>query len=350
MSNDMRDLVARASAWLAKMESPSCTPLERRSFQQWIDADVTHRAAVAIASRARRQRDEVRQFPQADGRGDLLLSPQYTPRPLEASAPAAGRQSRSHAGLFALVAAGAACMCAAGWYASRQLTWEDYSTHVGGKQTSPLPDGSSLTLNTDSDLRVRVTPGSRELVLTRGECVIRAAPDRKPPLRVVAGNAIIRTAGADFDVRRYDSGEIEVLVMKGRVSAEIAGRWLNSPRAEGIIHVGYMAVVGRQNIELTRLDTGELARRTAWLRNVLDFKGETLAQAVEAFNRYNTRKIVIDDPAIATRRVGGVFVDTEPDSFVAALAPVMHIRAIIVDGQAGPGYGTIRLRGMQARR
>ena len=84
------------------------------------------------------------------------------------------------------------------------------------------------------------------------------------------------------------------------------------------------------------------------VRDVLDFRGETLAQAAEDFNRYNTRKIVIDDPKIAARRVGGVFGDRSRQ-LVAALALTMDIRATTV-GRSGPGYGIIRLRSAQARR
>ncbi len=247
--------------------------------------------------------------------------------------------------LFPFVATGITCICAAGWYASYRLTWEDYSTHIGGKQTSPLPDGSSVTLNTDTDLRVRITANKRDLSLTRGEAVIKAEHDEKRPVRLVIGPTVIRTAGADFDVRRYASGQVDVLVSDGQVAAESG--WLNVlPRERSVISAGYMASIRPGDIQISRLAVGELARRTAWLRDVLDFHGETLAQAAEEFNRYNTRKIVIDDPRIATRRVGGVFLDTDPDSFVAALALTMEIQATIA-GRA-PGY--IRLRSAQARR
>jgi transmembrane sensor len=253
--------------------------------------------------------------------------------------------------LFACVTALAAGICAAGWYASNQLTWEDYSTHIGGKQTSPLADGSSVTLNTDTDLRVHLTTGSRDLALTRGEAIIKAVHDEKRPMRLVVGGTVIRTAGAEFDVRRRAGGQVDVLVSEGRVAAETDGGWLSfhhSALERGIVSAGYMASIRPGGIELSRLDTAELASRTAWLRDVLDFHGETLAQAAEDFNRYNTRKIIIDDPKIASRRVGGVFLDTDPESFVAALALTMDIHA--TTGEAGPGYGTIRLRSAQARR
>jgi transmembrane sensor len=318
MSNHMRDLVAAATAWLVRIESPSCTPEQRRTFQEWLAADVRHRAAVAIAS------------------GITTTKPALKSR---------------HRRLFAFVAAGAACICAAGWYASSQLTWQDYSTHIGGKQTSPLADGSSVTLNTDTDLRVRITAGRRDLALTRGEAIIKAAHDDRRPVRLVVGSTVIRTAGADFDVRKRAGGQVDVLVSDGRVATETDESWLSldhSAHQRGIVSAGYMASIRPGDTEVSRLDLGELARRTAWVRDVLDFHGETLAEAAEDFNRYNTRKIVIDDPKIATRRVGGVFLDTDPDSFVAALALTMDIRA--TTGEKGPGYGIIRLRSAQARR
>lgn len=284
----MRDLVATATAWLVRSESPPCTREHRRT---------------------------------------------------------------GHSRVFALVATGAACICAAGWYASTQLAWQDYSTPVGGKRTSPLADGSSVTLNTDTDLRVRITAGTRDLALTRGEAIINAAHDETRPVRLVVGATVIRTSGADFDVRKRAGGQVDVLVSGGRVATETDPGWLsvNHPaRERGIVAAGYMASIRPGDIQVSPLEAGELARRTAWLRNVLDFRGETLAQAAEDFNRYNTRKIVVDDPKIATRRVGGVFLDSDPDSFVAALALTMDIRA--ATGEAGPGYEVIRLRSAQARR
>src|SRR6185437_15545172 len=108
MSTNIRDLVATAAAWLVKTESPTCTPEQRQSFQQWVDADITHRAAVAIASTAHERTVRSRSNAPQDKRS-------------------------GHSRLFTLVTTGVACICAAGWYADDQLAWEDYSTHVGGK-------------------------------------------------------------------------------------------------------------------------------------------------------------------------------------------------------------------------
>jgi transmembrane sensor len=45
----------------------------------------------------------------------------------------------------------------------------------------------------------------------------------------------------------------------------------------------------------------------SWRNGYVAFRDTTLADAVNEFNRYNTRKIVIDDPRIAEIRIGGNF-------------------------------------------
>jgi ferric-dicitrate binding protein FerR (iron transport regulator) len=64
---------------------------------------------------------------------------------------------------------------------------------------------------------------------------------------------------------------------------------------------------------------------------------------VMAFNRFNLRKMVIDDRALLTLEIGGVFQATDPESFAATLKPVLGIDATTVGGAEGPGYGVVRL-------
>jgi transmembrane sensor len=364
MSN-MRDLVATAMGWLVKTESPDCTPQQRREFEQWLGEDVRHRVAFTIATKSRERIDRLSSLRPLDGRvdPDLLLSPEYTPRSIrrqrvaEPEPPPVNRGS-GKLRVLAFAALGVAGICGlyfAGWYANSQLNWETYSTHVGGKETTPLPDGTTVTLNTDSELRVRMTPDARELKLTRGEAVFKAAADENRPFKLMAGKTVIQTAGADFDLRKRDSGQVDVIVSAGRVAAQTVESTLPFPffdqatPAQSVIAAGYEAAIRPGDIQVSPLNSDERARKTAWLHDVLDFRGETLVEAAEEFNRYNLRKIVIVDRTIANRRVGGVFSNTDPESFVLALAVTMNIRATTVGGEQGPGYGEIRLSSATAQ-
>lgn len=78
----------------------------------------------------------------------------------------------------------------------------------------------------------------------------------------------------------------------------------------------------------------------------LYYQGETLAQAVSELNRHNhTRRLVIADHAIADVKLSGRFDARDPDSFVAALAP---LGVFSVSGRRKDGE--IRLVGTRGRR
>jgi transmembrane sensor len=330
------------------------------AFERWLAEDVRHRVAHTIATEAWERMERHSRVRPLDGAvdPDPLLSPAYTPRSTQRtrvedseSAPASGASSKTRLlGLVALSLISVGALCAAGLYTTEQLAWESYATHVGGKETIPLPDGSFVTLNTDTYLRVRLTPEARELKLLRGEALITVARDDKRPFTLVVGKTAIRTASAEFDIRKRDSGEVDLIVTDGRVDAqsvegplESALHLVRSPRNQRVIAAGSMASIRPGDVQVLPLSPGESARKTAWLHDVLDLRDETVAEAADDFNRYNLRKIVIDDPKIAQHRVGGRFFTTSPDSFVAALTRMMDIRVTTVGGAEGPGYGTIFL-------
>ena len=75
------------------------------------------------------------------------------------------------------------------------------------------------------------------------------------------------------------------------------------------------------------LSPREIKRRLSWQDGTLWFQGETLAEAVAEFNRYNERRLVIEDPTIASWQVGGTFQARDLDSFIATLEQTFDVRA-----------------------
>jgi len=49
----------------------------------------------------------------------------------------------------------------------------------------------------------------------------------------------------------------------------------------------------------------EIEQQLSWRSGVLTFRDTPLAEAIAEFNRYNERKIVIEDPSVATLQLGG---------------------------------------------
>jgi transmembrane sensor len=240
-------------------------------------------------------------------------------------------------GCFAALAVGAYFYFGPIWSGSL------YTTPIGGIETVPLADGSQVTLNTDTSLRVTLTPKERRIQLERGEAFFQVAKDKKRPFIVSVADKRVIAVGTQFAVRRDDE-EIRVIVTEGRVNLSQAGQF-PSPIDMGApstarVHDGQPGSLPTDTLTdavatpPTYLSAGEIARTSkmevlvstaaasdaekllSWRSGYLRFDNTTLAEAVAEFNRYNTRKIAIDDPAIAAIRVGGNFRSTNTDGFL----------------------------------
>jgi transmembrane sensor len=84
-------------------------------------------------------------------------------------------------------------------------------------------------------------------------------------------------------------------------------------------------------VKLTTLPKSSIARKLAWQNQMLVFDGDSLAEVIAQFNRYNERQLVITDPSVATIRIGGYFRPTNLDAFVSVLQSDFGIR-VNLDG------------------
>jgi hypothetical protein len=99
---------------------------------------------------------------------------------------------------------------------------ERYSTPVGGMASLPLQDGSHVTLNTASRVRVELTAGERRIDLDQGEAFFEVAKDKNRPFVVRAGDKRVIAVGTKFSVLREDS-DVRVVVTEGTVRVETIG-------------------------------------------------------------------------------------------------------------------------------
>jgi transmembrane sensor len=63
----------------------------------------------------------------------------------------------------------------------------------------------------------------------------------------------------------------------------------------------------------------DIGRALAWADNRLILQNDTVAEAARLFNHSNRLQLSIEDPALAARRISGVFDASDPLSFVALL-------------------------------
>jgi transmembrane sensor len=225
-------------------------------------------------------------------------------------------------GLLAGLAVAAAAAGVVGTVALRLARDVDhYRTAVGETRTVRLADGSLLHLNTNSSVEVSLGDTMRSIRLLKGEAQFDVAHDAHRPFIVDADGTLVRAVGTMFNVRlRQDVTELTV------IEGIVAVRNGQSPVRR--VASGRSAAVRSGSIAVTPLDPARIKQRIAWQEGMVEFDGETLAQAVEEFNRYRATPLVIGDPALASLRVGGAFRLSRSDDFVQALESGFGVRAV----------------------
>ncbi len=201
-------------------------------------------------------------------------------------------------------------------------TVDRFRTAVGQERAVRLSDGSLVHLNTDSSIEVAMRSGERLVHLLKGEARFDVAHDAGRPFIVQAGDASLRAVGTSFNVR-LRSELTELTVIEGRVAVRDGNA---APRT---VPAGASAAIRGGAVAVTPLGPGQIAQRTAWQGGVIQFDGETLAQAVEEFNRYRKTPLVIGDPQLAGLRIGGTFKAGGSSEFVSALTQSFGIRAVV---------------------
>lgn len=240
------------------------------------------------------------------------------------------------ASLYAASLAAAVILAAVGlwWRQSRAMV---YATAVGEERTLTLPDSSTVELDARSRIQVSFTRSARTVRLIRGQALFRVVHNASRPFIVTTRDATIRDVGTRFDVR-YDGAATVVTVLEGRVAASTSTD--DSSASPGVI--GDILVSAGEQVRLER----HLALRpmsvnpaivTAWVQGKLVFNDTPLSEVIEAFNRYNLRPLIVDDPQLLQLHVSGTFDTTNSAEVVEFLCQRFHL-------VAHEGASSIRLR------
>jgi transmembrane sensor len=192
-----------------------------------------------------------------------------------------------------------------------------------------MADGSKVTLNTDSQIRISLTDTERRVELGHGEAYFEVSKDPNRPFIVRAGSKRVIAVGTKFSVRR-EGDDIEVVVTEGKVRLEDSAGGRES-RADGSADVfltpGSVARADEAGVLVQRMTLPEAEEQLSWRTGVLMFRDQSLQEAVAEFNRYNERKIVIEDPAVASLKIEGNFRATNLEAFVRLLESGFPVRA-----------------------
>lgn len=304
-----------AEGWAIRIDSGPLLPEEAAALETWLAEEPRRKGALLRAEAALAYLDRARALGAVDEIAtDKVLGPYadniagvFTRRRFMIGSVASGAVAAGLGGLLLVLGAGE----------------QRIDTALGEIRRVPLADGSVAAVNTTSRLGVVMRPERRVVKLEDGEAWFQVAHDTSRPFVVEAGDIRVRAVGTAFSVRRRQGGA-DILVTEGVVETWIAGEEEKSRRIEA----GFRAFASGTTVQVEPIRSeSEIDRTLAWRNGEIALDGETLAEAVAEFNRYNARKLVVDDPALAREPLVGYFRTGEPENFARAVADMIGAKA-----------------------
>jgi transmembrane sensor len=364
------EIDAAASDWLIRRESGAWSAVDEAGFVEWLNASTLNRVAFLRLELAWEDSASLKALgagiagdrppppgswnltpffdPQPAGSSydepqTVLCEPMYpaspdaSPEPEDASVRPAPVQAADRSGRLALrqrrfvlaIAATLVLAVGIGGYVALAPNGERYATPVGGLASVAMTDGSEVTLNTDSQIRIALTGTERHVELRHGEAFFQVSKDPNRPFVVLAGNKRVVAVGTQFSVR-HEGDDVEIVVTEGkvRVEDEVAHPGSHADgSAEVLLTPGSVALAGEAGLLVQRKTLPEAEEQLSWRTGVLMFRNQSLLDVAAEFNRYNQRKIVIRDPAVASLKIEGNFRATNAEAFVRLVESAFPVRA-----------------------
>jgi len=198
------------------------------------------------------------------------------------------------------------------WFADQTPESRTFATAVGERSNLQLPDGSRVELTTSTTIRVANSTAVRKVWLDKGEAFFQIVHDDHRPFVIHALDFRVVDLGTEFSVRR-EADRIEVMVLKG--SVQIDPPQSAEDHKPVRLSAGETAVADNHSTSVSRKSGSELADALSWRNGILVFRGAPLSEVAAEFNRYNTEKIVIDDPEVSRLTVSARLPATDVDAF-----------------------------------
>jgi transmembrane sensor len=324
--SDAAHIRAEAAAWIARLHGPDRAPADEAGFQRWLKANPAH----------------ARAFEQMTDLWDAGARLKTDTLARVGNASRARARTRVRFARFAIATAAVAAI--AGVSIVRVMSNAAITTGIGEQRILTLEDGTRITLNTATQLKVRYDDHQRRIELKNGEALFEVAKRKDWPFIVTTGEKAVTALGTTFVVR-HDTHQTAVTLIEGKVAVAsqddlaASGEAIYRSNGSSSAQTGGQApdasypiadlqpvvlAAGQRLIfeggEAPKLDKPSLEKVTAWKQGLVELDNTPLSDAIAEMNRYSVVPLVLADPDRTNVRVSGVFRAGDSLEFARAVA------------------------------
>ena len=213
-----------------------------------------------------------------------------------------------------------------------------YITRVGEQRQVVMDDGTTIHMNTATQMIVAVSDTERKVTLTRGEAYFDVVSDPERPFTVDAGYRSVTVLGTEFNILRSPEN-IQVAVTEGVVALHsteegvrsavpvFRGQTDNETTHQIRVEAGWQVNFDARMQSLTGSKLSNTNDIANWRSGLLEFAGEPLFRVVKELNRYSAKKILVEDSSIIDLKI---FAAVKVDRMDLALDGLEHTLPIRV--------------------
>ncbi|WP_165187827.1 FecR family protein [Caulobacter soli] len=336
LSQPVADPAEAAALWAMRLAEGEMTPEQQVAFDAWLDADPRHGALLEETVGAWRAVDHY-----AGAEPVMALR--------EAALASARRTLRKGKGHFPMrqvvsgLLAATLLLAIGGGLLWARMAPQVYETGVGERRVVALKDGSKISLDAATVVKVRYAGGKRQLWLEHGRAKFDVAHDALRPFSVAAADKMVVATGTAFSVELIKT-QVRVVLYEGHV-AVLKRDVANGPEAGRetpveIDHIPaeHLLAPGRELIlpdnsparlapRAAAVEPADPVRSLSWEGGLLVFEDEPLDVVVDRMNRYAAKPLVVGDAATGRLRISGVFRAGDTEGLVQGLAAGFDVKA-----------------------
>jgi transmembrane sensor len=322
-----REILAEAAVWVTRLHGPDRSRAMERECLAWQAQSAAHRLAF---ERCTDTWQEVAGLSRAQ---------------IQAALREQSRRERSWRGRAGRVALAVAMLCCV--TVSAVILWpgQTYRTDVGEQRSVILADGSRMTLNTSTEVRVRLTQAQRSVTVKQGEALFEVAKDAGRPFVVSVADAQVVATGTAFLVSstppRESAGEtFAVTLLEGQVIVQGSTGAVHGVLSASVrmapgerLRVGQSPGTPRQRPAQAQVDRPQLDQLLAWQRGFAILDNTPLPEAIADMNRYSKVQIALaDSTALRSLRISGSYRTGDNEGFAQAVA---RLHGLVVTARGG---------------